>query len=169
MEPSDETPLVDPSLEGVSLSTYARVVAFLAEGIAFDEALAHVHLDAISWNRASAAWGKAIGKSAAKDGELLEAFDRHKQAGHDEVVRPLPPLDVEHAAFARFLRAFMEHAEPMAFLAQHEMTQNDIFRLQRLWLTRLGSEEELQKRMADDWLDTSSPLPTVEPKPARLV
>ncbi len=166
--PDEDEPAADPELEGVRLSRYAAVVAYLAEGIAFETAIGAEDLTTDTWARASAAWGRAIAKSAAGDGELLDAFEAHKRAGHAHVERRLPPLDEDHAAFVRFLRAFLEQRDPFGFLEAQGLTQNDVFRLQRHWTERLRVDERLQKTVADAWLDTERPLPTVRPEPARL-
>jgi hypothetical protein len=164
----EDVPPPDPEVEGVRLSRYAAVVAYLSEGIDFDAALAHAGVAAAAWGPVSAAWGTALAKSAANDGVLLDAFEAHRAAAHEHVERKLPPLDTDYPAYVRFTQAFLQSANQLDFLAERHLTQNDFFRLMALWQRRLESDPSLRETAADAWTGADGPLPEVHPEPPRL-
>jgi hypothetical protein len=157
----------DPEVLGVALSRYAAVIAYLSEGIALEVALSHAAIEADRWSSVSAAWGTKLAESTRIDTSLVDLFDYHCEVARANVERPLPPLDVDYRAFARFFLAFCQSASPLDFLADRGMVENDIFRLQALWQTRLAEDEELRKSAGAAWADEGG-VPEVHPSPARL-
>ena len=83
----------DPEEEGVPLSRYAAVQAYLGEGIPLDASLDHAGLSAAEWPAIERAWMRRIAEDAAAEGALLAACDEHRIAATAHVERRLPPLD----------------------------------------------------------------------------
>lgn len=62
-----------------------------------------------------------------------------------DVVRALPPLDTDMRAFFSFFGAFSEAPDPLVFLTDRGLAEDDIFHLLRLWQARMRSDPSVQR------------------------
>lgn len=167
-QPDAAPPPADPELSGTPLSAYAAVLAYLEEGIPLEQALAHAGVEPRAWPAVEQAWGQRIAERAAHDRALLDAFDAHRLSAYGHVERPLPPIDADLAAWLNFFRSFSAREDPLGFLEERGMSENDFFRLVERWQARLDGDEALRKRASQLLGRPAGAVPEVRPGPVTL-
>jgi hypothetical protein len=166
--PGRHAPALDPELEGIPLSLYAAVQAYLGGGLALEPSLDHAGLSPASWPAIEQAWITRLSESAADDGALIAACDEHRLAALAHVERRLPPLDEDLAAWLDFFRAFSASEDPGAFLGERGMIEGDVFLLLDLWQPRLVGDPAVRDRATALLGSAPGPVPAVRPALPRL-
>jgi hypothetical protein len=154
----------DLAIAGVSLTSYARVKAALAEPIPLDEALAAEALDPAGWPDADLGWTERL----VEDATLLARYESELAGAEDRLVRAVEPLDADLSAWVAFLAAMTAAPAPDELLAQHDLGPNDLARLRRRWERRMKAEPALEKRAAELRKKGAGRLPRVRAAPRAL-
>jgi hypothetical protein len=129
---------------GLTLRAYAGVYAAVAEGFPLEIVLENAGIPPEAWQEIDAAWADALAADAEEEGTLGAEFDGTLLDLQERYRRPIPPLDEDVDAWARFVRAWSGAEDPDAFLKQRGLERNDLLRLHRRWSKEL--ELDPQKR-----------------------
>jgi hypothetical protein len=154
--------------EGVSFQAWAFVLAGLGDGLALEELLVHVELDAERWESASAAFQEALLDDVELGGTLSEGLDDAMRDARRSWIRPIPPLDVELRAWLDFHRAWASDEAPMAFLLTRGLRAADIHRLQEHWMAKIAGDRALREEALAILEAPAGPVPEPRPEPPRL-
>jgi hypothetical protein len=161
--------MVEGMHHGVSFSQWAFVLAGLGDGLALEELLAHLELDEVRWEAASAAFDEDMLDDVEGYGALTDELDAAMVAARSSWTRAIPPLDEDLRAWLDFYRAFATAEAPMELLDEHGLRPADILRLQGLWNGRLADDAELRARTTEILGEAAGPLPIPRSEPARLL
>jgi hypothetical protein len=159
---------VEASLEGVSLTQYATVLAGRADGLQLAAMLDFVGITAVAWARAEAAWEARLLDDLEAEGNLVDGLDARFAEALGRWPRPLPPLDADLRAWLDFQRAWAHERDADAFLARRGMRAADIVRLKTLWNERLRDDPALRGEAVAILSTEPGEPPAPAPVPATL-
>lgn len=151
----------------VSLAQYALVLAARDEGATLPVALEAARVRPAAWDSAEEEHSAWLATSAS-DPEAMRAFDAAMRAARDALNRPVPPLDEDIGAWARWLRAWSTATDPLAELTRHGMRMADVLRLTARWTEPMVADRALAERFAAE-MGGSGPVPEVRPERSPLL
>jgi len=127
---------------GVTLLTYARVAARIAEGDCPSGKVLEAHgLDALKWNEATLFWGGRL----ADDDAVAEEFAAEYATTQDSLKR-LPTMTVEE--WAAVEAAILISGAPLPSLTDRGLSVPDYLRLTRHWTRVLAKDAEQHERFS---------------------
>jgi hypothetical protein len=145
------------------------VYAAVAEGFPLEIVLENAKIPAEAWQEIDGAWAEALAADLDEGGTLGAELDRALLEMQERYRRPIPPLDEDVEAWARFVRAWSSAPDPGAFLKQRGLEPNDLLRLHRRWSRELEADPPKRARvlaiLAKD--DVAAP-PMRKPQPLEL-
>ena len=127
----------------ISLQSYAAVLAGLGAGLSLRRALAQAEVPAPAWEPASEHWQAQIDESAASDLGLLVAFDCALSTARRRFEPTIEPIASDPQAWAQFRRHFVTAVDPVAFLAERDLSLGAYARLEADWANRLLADAAL--------------------------
>jgi hypothetical protein len=159
----------DTQVRGVTLAQFALVRAGLADGLALDELLGFLRLDAPVWEAAEPAWDERIlDAMEQEDLALLQAVDEATEEARTHWTQRIPPLDEDLRAWFDFLRAWLDDAEPQGFLSRMGLGPAELAYLHRLWSGRLAVDAKLRAEALVLIGEERRAPPVPAPEPALL-
>jgi hypothetical protein len=159
----------DAQVRGVTLAQFALVRAGLADGLALDGLLGFLRLDAPVWEAAEPAWDERIlDAMEQEDLALLQAVDEATEEARTRWTRRIPPLDEDLRAWFDFLQAWLDDAEPQAFLSRMGLGAAELAHLHRLWAGRLAADAKLRAEALVLLGEERREPPVPSPEPPRL-
>ncbi|MEP7123452.1 MAG: hypothetical protein ABJE95_21170 [Byssovorax sp.] len=169
----------------ISLESYAAVLAGLGAGLRLGRALSLSEVPAPAWESSSEHWQARIDESAASDLELLVAFDGALSTARRRFEPTIEPITSDPYAWAQFRRHFITAVDPVAFLAERQLSLSAQARLEADWTTRVLADPALAAALQghmdaplaecpaltvtpSPWLleTSAAPLPNLAPSPA---
>jgi hypothetical protein len=156
-------------VRGVTLTEYAFLRAGLADGLAAEELLGFLRLDAEAWAAAEEAWEDRILDAVGDmDAALLDELDARMAEARTHWTRRVPPLDDDVRAWFAFLHAWQSDAEPADFLQRMGLGTAEVAYLHRHWSERMAKDDKLREEaLALLGQDLGEP-PVPVPEPPRL-
>jgi hypothetical protein len=135
------------AIHGLTVRAYAGVYAAVAEGFPLEIVLENAGIPTDAWQEIDAGWADALAEDAEAGGALGADFDRALIELQERYRRPIPPLDEDVEAWARFVRAWSSASDPAAFLKHRGLEPNDLLRLHRRWSQALEVDPQKRARM----------------------
>lgn len=151
---------------GLRLWAYAAVLGYSGAGVALEDCLQHMGLTGDAWERASRAWERRLIADAQGDGVLVDRCDELRIDAENAVERDLGPYDEDPTLLLDLAAAMGRAPDPLAFLADHGLSEGDLFRL----LGRMG-ETPFDKKLGERARQAGAAertLPTVQPSPPTI-
>jgi hypothetical protein len=127
----------------ISLQSYAAVLAGLGAGLTLGRALALAEVPAPAWDEASDDWQARIDESAASDLAVLVAFDGALSTARRRFEPTIEPIASDPLAWTQFRRHFVTSVDPVAFLAERDLSLGIQARLEADWTTRVLADAAL--------------------------
>jgi hypothetical protein len=159
----------DTQVRGVTLAQFALMRAGLADGLALDDLLGFVRLDAPAWDAAAQAWDERIlDAMEQEDLGILQAVDEATEEARTHWTWRIPPLDADLRAWFDFLQAWLADAEPQAFLSRMRLGPAELAHLHRLWSARLAADANLRAEALGLLGEERREPPVPEPERPRL-
>jgi hypothetical protein len=160
------TEAAEITVRGMTLTEYAFVRAGLADGLAVEELLGFLRLDAGAWAAAEDAWEERILDAVGDmDAALLDELDAKTAEARTHWTRRVPPLDEELRAWFAFLHAWQNDPEPADFLQRMSLGAAELAYLHRFWSERMANDAKLREEALAlvDGEPGEPPVPAPEP------
>jgi hypothetical protein len=158
----------DPEISaGLKLSVYAAAKTYIALGVPLADALEAAGLSMRGWAETDRAVTSVL--LSTKDRALLQAYDRHRAAAEENIVREVAPLDRDVTAWLDFFRTFSAQPDPTAYLESLGLDETDLFRLMGLWQERMATDPAVRRAASDAMAVDPNPIPPLKIGPRRLV
>jgi hypothetical protein len=159
----------DTQVCGVTLAQFALVRAGLADGLPLDELLGFLRLDALVWEVAEQAWDeRVLDAMEQEDLALLQGLDEATEESRTHWTWRIRPLDEDLRAWFDFLQAWLDDADPQAFLARMGLGPAELAHLHRLWSVRLAADAKLRESALALLGEERREPPVPSPEPPRL-
>jgi hypothetical protein len=158
------------TVAGMTLTHYAFVRAGLADGLAVEDLLGFLQLDAVVWAVAEEPWDERM-LDAVQEGDfgLLNELDAKTAEARTHWTRRIPPYDEELRAWFAFVQAWQSHVEPEDYLRRLGLCLADVTYLHRLWSERMMKDAKVgEQALAVLGAELGEP-PVPAAEPPRLI
>lgn len=155
---------------GVTLTQYAFVSTGLADGLALDELLGFLRLDAAEWEAAEAPWEDRILDAVGEaDLEFLHQHELGIAEAQTHWTRRVPPFDEELRTWLAFFQTWQREADPEDYLHRLGLSLADLAYVHRLWSERMRTDAQLRETMLALMSEDLGEPPVPAPEPPRLI